>query len=70
VATERRLPCGSEATSINDFTVLVENAVLAPGVTKVDANRHLYHGLSEWDFRDEVLRRLLHGIQSLPSRKT
>jgi hypothetical protein len=55
---------------VNDhFTALVESAVMAPDIAKVDANRHLHHGLSAWDFRDEVLRWLLQ-YNSLPSRAT
>jgi hypothetical protein len=38
---------------------------MAPDVAKVDADRDLNLGLSAWDFRDEVLRWLLHGKQSL-----
>jgi hypothetical protein len=40
---------------------------MAPDIAKVDANRHLHPGLPAWDFRDEVLRWLLHGNSlSLP----
>jgi hypothetical protein len=38
---------------------------MAPDITKVDTNRRLDLGLSTWNFRDEVLRWLLHGKQSL-----
>jgi hypothetical protein len=40
---------------------------MAPDITKINANRQLALELSEWNFRDEVLRRLLNGIQSPPS---
>jgi hypothetical protein len=43
---------------------------MAPDIAKVDANRQLGLGLSAWNFCDEVLRRLLHGKQSLPSGVT
>jgi hypothetical protein len=62
-----RLRCGPEATSFDHFTALVESAVMAPDIIEVDADRQLHPGLSAWDFRDEVLRWLLHGKQSLPS---
>jgi hypothetical protein len=38
---------------------------MAPDVAGVDADRDLNLGLSARDFYDEVLRRLLHGKQSL-----
>jgi hypothetical protein len=40
---------------------------MAPDITKINANRQLALELSEWNFCDKVLRRLLHGKQSLPS---
>jgi hypothetical protein len=60
---------GSETASIDYFAVLVEDAVVAPDISKIDADRHLNPGLSAWDFRDEVLRRLFHGKQSLRSER-
>src|SRR5271154_1660085 len=64
-----RLRRGPETAPVDHFTVLVESAVMAPDIAKVDANRHLHLGLSAWDFRDEVLRWLLHGNSlSLPER--
>src|ERR1700737_258269 len=64
-----RLRCGPEAASIDHFSFLVESAVMAPDIAKVDANRHLHPGLSALDFRDEVLRWLFHGNSlSLPGR--
>jgi hypothetical protein len=45
----------------NDVAILVERAVVAPNIPKVDADRHLEVGLPAWDFSDEVLRWLLHG---------
>jgi hypothetical protein len=65
-----RLRCGSEAASINDFPILVESAVMAPDITKVDTNRQLGPGLPAWNFRDEMLRRLLHGNSLLLLRGT
>jgi hypothetical protein len=40
---------------------------MAPNISKVDTDRHGNPRLSAWDFRDEVLRWLLHGIKSPPS---
>jgi hypothetical protein len=40
---------------------------MTPNITKINANRQLALGLSGWNFCDEVLRRILHEIQSLPS---
>jgi hypothetical protein len=40
---------------------------VAPDISQIDADRHLELGLPAWDFCDEVLRRLLHGQQSLRS---
>jgi hypothetical protein len=56
---------GTEAPPINYFSVLVEGAVMAPDVAKVDADRDLNLGLSARDFSDGVLRWLLYGKQSL-----
>ena len=39
---------------------------MAPNVAKVDADRQLYLGTIPGYFRDEVVRWLLHGIQSAP----
>jgi hypothetical protein len=62
-----RLRCGPEAASVDRFAFLVESAVMAPDIAKVDADRRLRPGLSAWGFRDEVLRRFLHGNSlSLP----
>jgi hypothetical protein len=47
----------------------VEGAVMAPDITKVDADRPLGLGLPAWDFRNEMLRWLLHGNSlSLPGQ--
>ena len=51
------LGCCSETASIDYFAVFVEGAVMAPDITKINANRQLALGLSEWNFCDEVLRR-------------
>jgi hypothetical protein len=40
---------------------------MAPDISKVDANGHLNRGTSAWNFRDKVMRRLLHREQPLPS---
>jgi hypothetical protein len=58
---------GSETTSIDHFSLFVERAVMAPDISKVDADCHLDPGLSAWNFRDEMLRWLFHGEQSLLS---
>jgi hypothetical protein len=34
---------------------------MAPDISKVDTDHHLNRGLSAWDFRNEILRRLFHG---------
>ena len=52
------------------FSVLVEGAVMAPDIAKVDADRHPNLGLPVWNFSDEVLRWLLHGNSLSPFRKT
>ena len=39
---------GSETTSVYDFAVLVERAVMAPDVPKVDPDRHPGLGTSAW----------------------
>jgi hypothetical protein len=43
---------------------------MAPGIAKVDADRHLNLGLSAWDFSDGVLRWLLRGNSLLLLRRT
>jgi hypothetical protein len=40
---------------------------MTPDITKVDTDRHISLGPPAWNFRDEVVRCLLHGKQSLPS---
>jgi hypothetical protein len=62
-----RLRSGPEVATVDHFSVLVEGAVMAPDVAKIDADRHLNLGLSARDFSDEVLRWLLHGKPSLRS---
>jgi hypothetical protein len=61
-----RLRCGPEPASINNLAVLVESAVMAPDIAKIDANRQLGPSLPAGNFHDEVLRQLLHGKQSAP----
>ncbi len=51
---------GSEAASIDHFSFFVERAVMAPDISKVDANRHLNSGLSAGYFCDEGTRCLFH----------
>src|ERR1700742_3313503 len=63
----RRRP---EAASINHFTVLVESAVMAPNVAKINADRQLDLATLPGCFHDEVLRRLLHGNSLLLLRRT
>jgi hypothetical protein len=55
---------------IDDHTIYVERAVMAPDIAKVDADRDLNPGLPAWDFSNEVLRWLLHGNSLSPIRKT
>src|SRR5260370_18304370 len=52
---------GSEPTSVNHFSVLVERAVIAPDIPKVDPDRYPNPGAAAWNFSDEVMRWLLHG---------
>jgi hypothetical protein len=40
---------------------LLERAVMAPNIPKVDPDRHPDPGDSAWYFRDKVLRRIFHG---------
>ncbi len=61
---------GSEAAPINHFALLVESAVMAPNVTKVDADRELYLATLPGYFRDEVLRWLLDGNSLLLPQRT
>jgi hypothetical protein len=42
---------------------------MALNISKIDAKRHLDPGLSAWDIRDEVLRRVFHGNSLSPIRK-
>src|SRR5271154_6316395 len=63
------LGTGPEAATTDHLPFLVERAVMAPDISKVDSDRHLNLGLSAWDFRNGVLRWLLHG-NSLLLRRT
>jgi hypothetical protein len=65
-----RLRGSSEAATVDHFSVLVEGAVMAPDIAKVDADRHLDLGLPAWNFSDEVLRWFLHGNSLLLLRRT
>ena len=40
---------------------------MAPDISKIDTDRYPDPGTPAWNFRDKVIRRLLHGKQSLPS---
>jgi hypothetical protein len=53
--------CRSESSSVDYFSTLVERAVMAPDISKVDPDRHLDLGAAEWNFRDKVMRQLFHG---------
>src|SRR5579859_7959537 len=64
------LRCSPKAASINHFALLVESAVMAPNVAKVDADRQLYLATLPGYFRDEVLRPLLHGNSLRLLRRT
>src|SRR5580692_13087648 len=65
-----RLWGGPEAATVDHFSVLVEGAVMAPDIAKVDADRDLNLGLPAWNFSNEVLRWLLHGNSLLLLRRT
>jgi hypothetical protein len=43
---------GSKTTSIDYFTVFVENAVMTPDIAKINAYRQHRPGLSRWNFCD------------------
>jgi hypothetical protein len=60
-----RLRCSSETASIDDFAALVESAVMAPDVSKIDIDRHPDLGLPVWNFRDEVMSCLFMGTSLL-----
>src|ERR1700733_8632282 len=64
------LRCRPEAASINHIALLVECAVMAPYVAKVDADRQLDLATLPGYFCDEVLRWLLHGNSLLLLRRT
>jgi hypothetical protein len=55
------LGAGSEVASFDHFSFFVESAVMAPDISKVNADRHLGPGLSVWNFCDEVMCWLFHG---------
>ena len=61
--------CRSEPAPADYFTIFVERAVMAPDISKVDPDRHLNLRAAAWNFRNEVLRRLFHGEQSLRSQR-
>ena len=50
------LRTSSEAASVDHYPFFVERAVMAPDISKVDANRHPDLALSAWNFCYEVLR--------------
>jgi hypothetical protein len=49
---------GSETTPVDNFTIFVERAVMAPDIPKIDPDRRPDPGVSAWYFRDEVLHML------------
>jgi hypothetical protein len=51
---------GSETTPVDNFTIFVECAVMAPDIPKIDPDRRPDPGAPAWYFRDEVLRMLFH----------
>jgi hypothetical protein len=51
---------------VDNFTIFVECAVMAPDIPKIDPDRRPDPGASAWYFRDEVLRMLFH-LQKLPA---
>lgn len=61
------LRCGSEAASIDHFSLLVQGAVTAPYVTNVDADRQLYLATLPRCFCDEVIRWIFHWNSLRPS---
>src|ERR1017187_4212583 len=60
---------GPEPASVDHLAVLVESAVMAPDVPKVDADRHPGLGTSAW-FRYEVLRMSFQAHSLSRLRKT
>ena len=60
------LRCSPETTSVHNFTIPVELAVMAPDVTKIDPYRHLELGMPACNFSNGVLRWLLHGNSLSP----
>ena len=62
-----RLRGRPEPAPVDDLTIYVERAVLAPDVARVDADRHLNPRLPTWDFSNALLRWLLYEKQSLRS---
>ena len=52
---------GTKPSSVNHFSILVERAVMAPDIPKVDSDRHPDPGAAAWNFSDEAPRWLFHG---------
>jgi hypothetical protein len=68
-AESQSLRTGSEAASNDRFSCFVERAVMAPDISKVDADRRLGPGLSAWNFCDEVMRCLFSSETVSPIRR-
>ncbi|MEA2544453.1 MAG: hypothetical protein QOH35_5819, partial [Acidobacteriaceae bacterium] len=51
---------GSEPAPVDNFTIFVERAVMAPNISKIDPDCYPNLGASPWYFRDEVLRMPFH----------
>src|ERR1700692_3154230 len=54
------LRCSSKTASIDHFSFFVERAVMAPDISKVNADHHLNLRLSAGHFCDKVMRWLFH----------
>ena len=59
----------SEPPPVYHFSIFVERAVMAPDIPKVDPDRHPDPGAAAWNFRNEVLRWLFHGLSLLLSEE-
>jgi hypothetical protein len=63
------LGIGSEPTPVDHVSILVDRAVVAPGISQVNADGYLGWRMFARNFGDEVLRCLFHGKQFLRSRR-
>jgi hypothetical protein len=55
---------------VDNFTIFVERAVMAPNISKIDPDCYPNLGASPWYFRDEVLRMPFHPHSLSLSRAT